>query len=335
MIKKLTVLMAVYNGEKYLKTAIESILCQDFKDFDFIIIDDGSLDNTHSIINQFNDSRIKYFKNKKNIGLSASLNYGIELASSEFIARMDADDISLPNRLSKQIKFLEDHDEYGLVGSWIQELDSKKIYKYPSNNFAIKNTFLSQNCIAHPTVMFRKSEMIKYGLQYDTEFKYAQDYDLWIRCQKHFKIGNIEEVLLLYRTHENQMQNTFKEYVYSEPALIKVKQLSNFIKSDLYDNKNLIMCYEILKGEYFFTLDAFIKIDNFFYSMLYKNSIIHTYDQAFFEESLFQIWFSAFIKIKNYNPKLLHKITKLYFFKKLTAKQKIYFYIKCIIYIEK
>ena len=112
-----TVLMAVYNGEKFLKEAMESILTQTFTDFEFLIINDGSTDNSVKIIEEFNDPRIRLIHNEKNLKLIASLNKGISLAKGKYIARMDCDDISMPYRLEKEVDFLENSLEYGLVGT--------------------------------------------------------------------------------------------------------------------------------------------------------------------------------------------------------------------------
>ena len=150
-----TVLMAVYNGEKYLREAIESILDQTYTNFEFLIINDGSSDRTEEIILSYNDKRIRYIKNEQNLKLIASLNKGLDLAKGEFIARMDADDISLPERLEKQINFLEKHPEIGLLGSWVRTLgltnNRNIIFKQGHNTIRIQLLF--NNFFHHPSVV--------------------------------------------------------------------------------------------------------------------------------------------------------------------------------------
>ena len=120
---KVTVLMAVYNGERYLRDAVESILCQTFRDFQFLIINDGSTDNTRDLILSYDDARIVLVDSEHNVGQTRSLNRGLELAAGELIARQDADDISEPDRLAKQVAFLERHPEVALLGTWYKEID--------------------------------------------------------------------------------------------------------------------------------------------------------------------------------------------------------------------
>ncbi|NGP46765.1 glycosyltransferase family 2 protein [Bacillaceae bacterium SIJ1] len=157
--KKVTVLMPVYNGAKYLSEAIESILNQTYKEFDLLIINDGSTDNSEEIINRFSDDRIKYIANDKNIGLIRTLNKGICLVRSEYIARMDADDISLPMRLEKQIKFMDEHQDIAVSGTSVLVFNEKgtigkSIVSKDSNE--IKTRLLFHCALMHPSVIIRK-----------------------------------------------------------------------------------------------------------------------------------------------------------------------------------
>jgi glycosyltransferase involved in cell wall biosynthesis len=159
-----TVLMSVYNGERFLNEAIESILTQTFTDFEFLIINDGSTDDSVKIIESFQDSRIRLINNERNLKLIASLNKGVSLAMGKYIARMDCDDVSMPDRLEKEVRFLESNEEYGVVGTWYTVIDGEgkdqRNVSYPSSNDLIK-LFLSLNCpLAHGSIMVR-TELFK------------------------------------------------------------------------------------------------------------------------------------------------------------------------------
>ena len=198
---KVSVVMAVYNGEKYLKKALESILGQTFSDFEFLIVDDASTDQTISILKSYQDPRIKILNNSQNIGLAASLNKALYVCKGEYIARQDADDISLLKRLEQQVAFMEENREVGLLGtSWysINEQGERLGVNYSSD------ADLSVHFIAHGTVLLRRSCLIKVGY-YREIFRYAQDYDLWLRLGEKFKIRNLRTPLYCLRIHEDSV----------------------------------------------------------------------------------------------------------------------------------
>lgn len=198
--------MSVYNGEKYLAEAIESILNQTYKNFELIIINDGSKDNSVEIIKNYmkQDNRIVLI-DRENKGLPYSLNEGISVAKGEYIARMDADDISLPTRFEKQVDYMQ-KNELDVCGSYIKLFgDNRKeqVIKNPITNEDIRFSLLFFSCLAHPTVVFKKEVFDK--VKYNVDYKVAQDYQLWCDiANANFKIGNIPEVLLNYREHEAQ-----------------------------------------------------------------------------------------------------------------------------------
>ena len=166
---RITVIMPVYNCELYIKEAIDSILNQTFADFDFLIIDDASTDKTVSIIKEYKDSRIQLIEKTVNTGYTISLNYGLKVAKGEYIARMDGDDISLPNRFEKQIAFLDSNPDVVLCGSNFGIIGTEKLIILPEDNEAIKLGLLKGNCIAHPSVMFRHSVIQEYVITYDAD----------------------------------------------------------------------------------------------------------------------------------------------------------------------
>ncbi len=210
-----TVLMPVYNGEQYLEESIDSIISQTFTDFEFIIVDDGSTDKTPVILNRYTDARIIKLRNPENLGMTNALNRGLLAAQGKFIARMDADDISLPERLAKQVAFMENNPQVGLCGTWIQLIDSDRskdnILKLPTDDATLRCELLFDSPLAHPSVMFNRKQLFANQLAYNPSYQYCQDYDLWVRCSTHFALANIPEVLLNYRFHPKQMGRCYSE----------------------------------------------------------------------------------------------------------------------------
>jgi len=205
---KASVIMPVYNEEKYIKKAIESILNQTFKDFEFIIIDDGSTDRTKEILKKYKDKRIKIITNRKNEFVSRALNKGIKKAKGEYIIRIDGDDIALPNRLEKQINFLETHPEISVLGSAIFEINKKnslKLMPVLTKDDQIKKGLGLRmfRIIYHPTVIIRKKVLIDIGM-YNEKLQYTQDKDLWLRlAAKEYKFENLREPLLFKLEKKN------------------------------------------------------------------------------------------------------------------------------------
>lgn len=224
---EITVLMPVYNGGKYLKNAIESILTQSFENFEFLIINDGSTDNSKEVINSYNDPRIVLINNKKNIGLVASLNIGIKFSKGEFIARMDADDISISNRLSVQLNFLKGNKDIGACGTWVKIINSiNNVNKLPLDDDEIKYYMLFSSPFAHSSVMMRKDVIIENNIQYNNCFTEAEDYELWFNLSKHTKFANIPRVLLHYRVHNLQKNQLGKNHLRKFSNEVKMLQLN-------------------------------------------------------------------------------------------------------------
>ena len=233
---KVTVLMAVYNGEGYLRETIESILVQTFQDFEFLIINDGSIDSTREIICSYKDSRIKLVDNEQNIGLTKSLNKGWRLAKGELIARQDADDISEPERLARQVDFLEANSEVVLVGSWYKEIDSEGNFlrecSLPCDSTSIRWEILFYSPFVHSAVMFNKNTVSEQIGFYDEAFSYAQDYDLWWRITRNLKVANIDECLMRLRINPSSMTATYGKIVDDEPLKIKANNIQYLLGYD-------------------------------------------------------------------------------------------------------
>jgi len=224
--------MSVYNGDKYLRRAIDSILNQTFIDFEFIIIDDGSTDGTRNIVSKYasQDRRIVQVCNPENIGLTRSLNKGIELARGTYIARQDADDISDRTRLEKQINYMQNHPEVGLLGTAYHSIDERGNYictNYPeTSDTAIRWRMLFRNAFIHTSIIIRREILTKKYLFYSDKLTYSQDMDLWVKLMVYAKAANLKEPLVFLRRHENSisMQNfSDQERIATE---ISSKQLS-------------------------------------------------------------------------------------------------------------
>ena len=213
---KVSVLMAVKDGEKYLREAVDSILTQTFSDFEFIIIDDGSLDGTAQILSEYSDPRIVLLKNDSSIGLTKSLNLGLEISKGEYIARMDADDVSLPDRLVTQVSFLDANPQVGVVGTAAYLVDSdnasRQLVQYPQHHDLLHWIMcFFENPILHPTVMFRLQWVKKMG-GYTEAYVTSQDYNLWGRAVKNTKLANVQDVCLHLRKHgENISQLRYQQ----------------------------------------------------------------------------------------------------------------------------
>lgn len=201
---KVSVLMPVYKTkEEYLRQAIESILAQTFSNFEFLILDDCPEDDREDVVMSYNDKRIKYFKNEHNLGISASRNKLIDMAQGEYLAIFDHDDISLPERLEKEVAYLDEHPEIGVVSCKTQRMSNGKKSKNPTNDHEIKLALMRRCAITHPCSMIRKSVLTENQTYYEEEFSPAEDYALWCRLIPYTKFHNLnDEILFIYRDHE-------------------------------------------------------------------------------------------------------------------------------------
>ncbi len=201
-----SVLMPVYKTAPYLREAMDSMLCQTFKDFELIVLNDCSPDNAEEILDAYDDSRIVRYKGENNVGLSNVLNVGIEMARGKYIARMDSDDISLPNRLQIQVDYLETHSEIDLVSVGMQLFGAKEsVWIRERNPEKVKIEALFHSPVLHASSMWRKDSFERHGLRFRQEMVPAEDYDLWTRAMlKGLKLVNLPEVLYEYRIHEAQ-----------------------------------------------------------------------------------------------------------------------------------
>jgi len=284
---KVTVLMSVYNGEKYLKEAIDSILDQTFTNFEFLIINDGSTDSTSEILKEYKDPRIKIIDNKKNIGLTKSLNKGLKLAKGKYIARMDADDFSKPNRLEEQLEFMEKNQKYAVVGSFVEIIDKDGNFiqkvKRPIKPKAIEERLLKGSCIFHGSAIMR-NDLIKSIGSYNEEMEKSQDYDLWLRLSEIYPLYNLPLYLYKFRTHENSITSKFlkeQNFFASKAKKESIHRFSEKILKDLKRGNDItkeikeeIIAKIILLFRLYKYKDIIKKIDKYLNSLFKRNLLL-------------------------------------------------------------
>lgn len=232
----ISVVMSNYNTpEEYLREAIDSILHQTYSNFEFIIVDDCSTDNSLEIIESYNDPRITVIKNKQNLGITKSLNRALSVSKGEFVARMDADDICLPERFEKQVAYLKQNQDVVVCGTWVElfgdgvhaynEKYSRKIL--PEKELLQINLLFGNHMnIIHPTAMFNHVLLQKNNIKYNENYIFAQDYRMWVDCSKEGELCNVPEVLFKYRIHGKAVSSDKKSIQNECAKNIMAEQLS-------------------------------------------------------------------------------------------------------------
>jgi len=326
----ISVIMPVYNADKYLQESIESVLAQSYENYEFIIIDDGSTDRSMDIIKKFKDSRIKCVSNEKNSGIVYTLNKGLSISNGEFIARIDADDICCIDRFETQVAFLIKKKDIGLCSGHVIKINAfgeemGKV-KFPISNEACNLKFLFGNPIAHPASMFRKNLALKVG-GYTAGSEPAEDFDLWLKLSSITKIENIDKVLIYYRVHANNYSTIKKEKYVNKLTTIfnKEGKLERLIKPEFLNYHFRIIIgtwnektsYDELKKVYlwkksllknndnlkYFTKNHLIKSVNFNVIMLLM-SVLKS------EKNSFSVKILAFLYLFFFNPMNIIEILK-------------------------
>ena len=243
-----SVIMSTYNRESMLKESIDSVLTQTFEDIEFIIINDASTDSTQSIIENYNDSRIRLYSNNQNCGCTFNYHNANNLAKGKYIAHIDDDDIFLPEKLQKQVDFLEQNPDIDMVGTYIETFGdgarpSWVFYSKPEEIDFLMNLY---NPLCHSSVMYRKSFLDKHAINYDISKKCAQDYDFYKQfVLKGAKISNLPDVLVRYRMHANRLTDVkeTQEIQIKNAEIVKKELLSRF-----FSDNELVELENFLKG---------------------------------------------------------------------------------------
>jgi len=233
--------MAVYNGEKFIGSAIDSIINQTYKNFELIVVDDGSTDGTREILEHLvtsisnirTDICVRLVFNIENIGLTKSLNVGLNAASGEYVARQDADDLSEPDRFSTQVDYLDKNPDIALVGSWYTAINEQgetvRCVESPTGHQEVAWGLIFYCPFSHSSVMFRKNIILNQLNGYDETFKYSQDYDLWSRLCFEYKIDVLPLYLVRIREVSNSMTNTMGDLVVDEPIKVTIMSINHYI----------------------------------------------------------------------------------------------------------
>jgi glycosyltransferase involved in cell wall biosynthesis len=197
-----SVVMPVYNCEQYIIESVKSVLNQTYHNLELLIVNDASTDRTSMLVSQLIDNRIRIFNNTNNIGLAGSINFMLTEAKGKYIARMDADDIALPQRLEKQVQCLESNPKIDVLGTAMQSFGySNFLHQFPTSHEECKAQLLFNVCFGHPTVMMRSEIFLKSENYYQAKLRqYSEEYELWCRLVDHYRFSNLEECLLKYRT---------------------------------------------------------------------------------------------------------------------------------------
>lgn len=271
-----SVVMPVYNREKYVRDAVKSILKQTLTDFEFIIIDDGSTDSTPEILKSYKDRRIKLILNTTNKGNYAARNEGMQIARGKYICVMDSDDIALSNRIQTQFDFMESNKQFGLCGSYVRIIGSDEIITAPEDYHEIKVWSMSNIMFRHPTIFIRSEFLKKYNLKYNDSYLYAGDYDFLVRAAHLFPVTNIQEVLLEYRRHPDQISSAHKKGQFEIVNKVILSQLKLFKQGPTNKEKQLHLAlmnrFQIQnKGE-------FEQLQNWANYLLERNNQIRLYN---------------------------------------------------------
>ncbi|MFD0940101.1 glycosyltransferase family 2 protein [Pedobacter boryungensis] len=322
---EVTVLMPVFNSELYLRNSISSILNQSFTNFELIIINDGSTDESDNIIRSFNDSRINYVNNPSNKGIVAVLNEGLNLSNGKYIARMDADDIATPHRLKIQLQFLKANPEYKLCGTYalkMNEYGEKSSKIRPPKQYAnIKVSQLFKNSFIHPSVMADASIIKSFG--YKEEYKYAEDYFLFSEIIMHHKAINIADIGLYYRVHNESISATR----ISEMSLSERKTMQ-YLLSFLFDEvteKRLIIHHSLLRPEQNDGV-SIDQIEQHLLAIKQANQSKNIYVKNVLEKRLQKEWFNALIRSSENNKLLKFTSSNLFSLRFFNLKQFIKLY---------
>ena len=297
MIEKglVSVIMTNYNTPvDYLRESIDSILNQTYSNIEVIIVDDGSTDDSVSVIESYTDERIKLVRNPENIGLTKSLNIALRHCKGEFVARMDSDDICLPERFEKQVKFLKEHKEAivcgtgaQLIGDWKKDHSREFIFRNIPVKEELKVFLLFGNYpnIVHPSAMFVYQKLLDNKLSYNENYIYAQDYRMWVSCSDYGECINLNEVLLKYRIHNSSISLGKREIQVDCARRIMQEQLDKLHLTLTSDIEKIHMNLMMRKG-----VEYDVSIKSWLQQIIDANKKYKVYDQRILEKVLWDKW---------------------------------------------
>lgn len=307
-----SVLMIAYNSERYLKEAIDSLLSQTYPNMEIIVVNDGSTDSTVSIIEDYRDPRIKFHDNGKNLGIVKSRNKAIELASGKYLATLDSDDISLPDRIRRQVEFLENNPEYGMCGTYYYTINKQgdiiTEIRFPNNDTDVRTHFIAGNCFCHSSVMIRTG--VIDDLFFSEAFQLAEDFELWHRVGEHSRLTNIPEFLTRYRVHDTNISSLKEVAMYDRIRMI-VKKI--FTGLDLvFDDRDLeLHMWLMAYNASFFKEPAKIReLSGWIVRLLDQMKTKEGYNFALLQRLIFEKWMVICFKSGHYNQLFLGELTR-------------------------
>ena len=304
-----SIIMSVYNEERYLQQSMESLVGQTLTDFEIIVIDDCSNDRTTEIIESFHDERIRLIRNELNQGLTRNLNRALDYCRGKYIARMDGDDISLPERLEKQVRYMENHPDRMLAGCQTRMFgEQNRIWRLTDNPEKLRIMMLLRPVLAHPSFIMRGELIREYNFRYDETFRSAQDYDFAQRVSERFKIGIVPEVLLCYRTHKKQVSTRSSTEQYSNADRVRDRQLRELGITEL--DEDIENTYRVwVREERRENIDSFQKAFQLLDLICSANRKTGKYPQKELECTLREMLYTWFLRAKS--PDLFRNLPKL------------------------
>ncbi|MEI6696160.1 MAG: glycosyltransferase [Bacteroidota bacterium] len=303
---ELSIIMPLYNTENYVAQAIQSLLCQTYKNFELIIVDDASTDQSLEIVKSFNDSRIKILTNEKNEGIVFSRNRGLQIAKGKFIAPFDSDDIAMADKFEKQISFLKTNSEYGMIGSWVKLIDEngdflKKKWKLNAPAERIAGIMLFRNYFVQSSVVIRRESVPRKGYAIGNDI--VEDYLMWVDVAEKYKVWNYPEYLVKYRIHPQSATGS---------DVIRLQQKDKIVFQIIYNKLGIIIDNQLaefllkIKGDkYIQSLQELKDIDNFLLLILKQNAKLGKFNQQELKKVVFNRWIKSCYKARRLNAGML------------------------------
>jgi glycosyltransferase involved in cell wall biosynthesis len=283
----ISIVMAAFNEEQHIGECIDSVLNQTFRDFEFIVVNDGSTDRTEEIILSYNDQRIRHIRNTENLKLIKSLNIGLKAAKGKYITRMDADDICVPERLAQQFAFMESHPHIGISGSQLMVFGSTTgAMHYPLTHDSIRLYLMKTSCFGNNVVMFRKNIMEQHQLFFPEGYLHAEDYKCWTNWIGHTQAANLDAYLVKYRAHQQSVSVQHRQVQRETRNRVRKEYLENLF--GLSGNTNIASD---------FTGPLNRKRIRAIRHILDLNARSRQFDQEDLRYTIFDIWYSDSLEL--------------------------------------
>jgi glycosyltransferase involved in cell wall biosynthesis len=299
MSELVSVLLPVYNASHYLKEAVSSILNQTYKNFEFIIINDGSTDGCCDFLNSIDDSRIKLINHAKNKGIIETLNEAIGISEGEFILRMDADDVSYPERIQILLDYMKNNPRVGIAGSYTNLTGNSLYHTKFLNSDEIKARLLFDNVYSHPTMIFRKKVFSENGIYYNKKYIHAEDYGLWMELMHKTEYGIVPIPLLKYGIHQNQISKIHRKKQMEMVGIIHRTVFHKFNFS-IHDDE-LDLHKKIFFKNYENNIHFFKKAENWLMKLREYNNRTGIFNVKSFNDITSWVWFEIATHLMTHN----------------------------------